>query len=215
MTTTPARRRRARRPLPHHDRSNRYNGGCEWRDRQDRLHHQVPGRLLRHDGRRGEDVERGPPGGRADLRPGCQRHRRRGRDRGDRVDDHPRRAGDRHHTDEPERAGRPAEGRRWRHQGGPHRQRHPRLGRQDVRRRHGQQGGRGARRRVPGRTARRGRHHRHPRRCRRGAVTRRSRHRVPGGPRRRLRDRGLAAHRLRPDQGAWTPPKTSSPPTRT
>ena len=81
---------------------------------QDRLHHQVPGRLLRHHGRRREGVEQGPPRGRARLRPGQERHRRRGRDRRDRVDDHPGRQGHRHHADEPERPGRAAEGGRRR-----------------------------------------------------------------------------------------------------
>ena len=40
-----------------------------------------------------KDVGRGPPGRRARLRPGQERHRRRGRDRADRVDDHPGREG--------------------------------------------------------------------------------------------------------------------------
>ncbi len=45
----------------------------------------------------------GPPRGRAAVRPGRERHRRRGPDRGDRVDGHPGREGHRHHPHQPQR----------------------------------------------------------------------------------------------------------------
>ena len=57
-------------------------------------------------------VGRRPPRRRGRLRPGQERHRRRGRDRRHRVDDHPGREGDRHHPDQPERPGRARQGRR-------------------------------------------------------------------------------------------------------
>ena len=125
------------------------------------------------------------------LRPGQERHRRRGRDQRHRVDDHARASKAIAITptspnvqDALQKAVDAG------HQGRPHRQRHPGLGRQDHRRRHRQPGRRRARRRVgspsscqPATAAA----------CSQGVpgqpVARGPGDRVPGGPRRRLRGR--------------------------
>ena len=96
---------------------------------QDRLHHQVPGRLLRHHGRRRQDVGRRPPRRRGRLRPGQERHRRRGRDRAIESMVTQGVKAIAITPTSPNVQAALAQGGRRGDQGRPHRQRHPGLGR--------------------------------------------------------------------------------------
>ena len=99
--------------------------GC--RQRQDRLHHQVSGAVLRHHGERRQRLCGGSSRRGDRLRSGNVGHRYRGADRAHRVHGHQGSTGHRHHAGRSDGGHDAGQGRRQGRQGRPHGQQNSRL----------------------------------------------------------------------------------------